>query len=340
MLKISNNSKVYINCPAGVVTGGTELLHQLEDYLVRQNIDAYIVYFGDKEHKVPDAFKKYSIRLANDVIDDSRNIEVYCETTFCNMNSHPNIQKLIWWLSVDNYLINNESSLFDLLSWDIKKGRRIFIRRIINAIRRKTNFKWGRNVSSYSQDKYIHCYQSEYARIFLAQKGINKSYPLSDYINQEFMDVPALFPKDDIVLYNPNKGGEFTKKLIELAPDIKWIALKGLSRSELVEIMRNAKVYIDFGEHPGKDRLPRECAMNGCVIITGKRGAAKYKEDVWIDDSYKFNENQPKDIIDKIKEVFENYDTSYAKQSEYHERIRKEKEIFEKEIDDLFLLKK
>jgi len=33
------------------------------------------------------------------------------------------------------------------------------------------------------------------------------------------------------------------------------------------------QVYIDFGHHPGQDRLPREAVQCGCVVITGKRGS-------------------------------------------------------------------
>ena len=33
------------------------------------------------------------------------------------------------------------------------------------------------------------------------------------------------------------------------------------------------QVYIDFGHHPGQDRLPREAVQCGCVVITGTRGS-------------------------------------------------------------------
>ena len=53
--------------------------------------------------------------------------------------------------------------------------------------------------------------------------------------------------------------------------------------------MMESKVYIDFGNHLGKDRIPREVA-SGCCIITGKTGADKYKEDVYIGEKFKFDE--------------------------------------------------
>ena len=75
-----------------------------------------------------------------------------------------------------------------------------------------------------------------------------------------------------------------------LANDINWVPLQNMTRSELVNVMRVAKVFVDFGYHPGKDRLPRECAANGCCVITGMRGSANYFEDVPIPSKYKFDE--------------------------------------------------
>ncbi len=41
--------------------------------------------------------------------------------------------------------------------------------------------------------------------------------------------------------------------------------------------MRKAKLYIDFGYHPGKERMPREACLLDCCLIIGKDGSAKYK---------------------------------------------------------------
>ena len=52
-------------------------------------------------------------------------------------------------------------------------------------------------------------------------------------------------------------------------------------------MLRRARIYIDFGPHPGMDRLPREAALAGCVVITNAEGAAQYDEDVPIPGDYK-----------------------------------------------------
>ena len=43
---------------------------------------------------------------------------------------------------------------------------------------------------------------------------------------------------------------------------------------------RRGQVYIDFGHHPGQDRLPREAAACGCLVVTGTRGSAGFHADV------------------------------------------------------------
>ena len=54
---------------------------------------------------------------------------------------------------------------------------------------------------------------------------------------------------------------------------VKFIPLRGLSREQLNDLFFKAKIYIDFGKFPGKDRLFREAALNNCCILTGKFGA-------------------------------------------------------------------
>jgi len=140
-------------------------------------------------------------------------------------------------------------------------------------------------------------------------------------------------------LYNPKKGFEFTKELINYSNDLKWIPIQNMTTQEVHELLKESKVYIDFGNHPGKDRFPREAAISGCCIITGKKGSAAYYDDVPIADCYKFddsNENIPH-IVNKIKECMEKYDTKIYDFSYYREFILNEYEIFEKDVQELFI---
>ena len=54
---LDSNSKIFLIAPAGIVTGGVELVHQLADVLNRNGKNAYILYVGDKPHEVPEDYK-------------------------------------------------------------------------------------------------------------------------------------------------------------------------------------------------------------------------------------------------------------------------------------------
>ncbi|PRR81497.1 hypothetical protein CLLU_31270 [Clostridium luticellarii] len=108
--------------------------------------------------------------------------------------------------------------------------------------------------------------------------------------------------------------------------------------NEIKQLLRKGKVYIDFGNHPGKDRFPREAAISGCCIITGKRGAAKFYEDIPISSKYKFNDNIANidKIINSIKLCLNNYDNEIKNFQEYRNIIINEKEKFEKDLLNIF----
>ena len=100
-----------------------------------------------------------------------------------------------------------------------------------------------------------------------------------------------------------------TIRKIKLAPDIEWRPIEKMTPAQVQELLAQAKIYIDFGNHPGRDRIPREAAISGCVVITGKRGAAANDIDINIPAEFKFDEKitKPQEVIEKIRAVFENF---------------------------------
>jgi len=186
-----------------------------------------------------------------------------------------------------------------------------------------------------------HFVQSFYALNFIKNRGIvqDKIYYLSDYLNKSFLETQTdLSKKENIVTYNPKKGFSFTKKIIYSAKDIKFVPLSNMSRGELIKTLQRAKVYIDLGNHPGKDRIPREAAILGCCVITGKRGSAAFFEDVPIPDEYKFEDrevNIPK-IIEKIEDCFENFEERNKDFDYYREVIKNEPQKFLEDLKKIF----
>lgn len=103
-------------------------------------------------------------------------------------------------------------------------------------------------------------------------------------------------------------------------------------------LLLKSKVYIDFGNHPGKDRIPREAAISGCCVITGLRGSAKYYEDVPINNEYKIKDSEDNiiEIINKIQNIFENFEENYLNFEEYRKYILNEEKVFNQNVKYIF----
>ena len=345
MLKFYSDTKIYVHCPAGVVTGGAELLHQLVSFLNDNDKEAYIVYFGNHKHVLPKDYQCYNINIAENVINSERNIEVIYEGIFNFIQNNQSTQKFLWWLSVDNFYLCSTTflSLNDLLMFSWKLWFLTLLKRCYYFVFKPSQLP--QNILSIKElrdTKTLNGYQSEYAQFFLQSHGFKELIALKDYINTDnFNDVLNYSNRKDIILYNPKKGIEFTKKIITQAPDLQWVPIQKMSRMQVIDIMRKAKVYVDFGYHPGKDRLPRECAVNGCCIITGMRGSAAFFEDVMIPEKYKFKEGKKsiKKIIETIRWVLDNYQIAVKDFDVYRTKIIAEKKEFEDQIKFIFGIK-
>ena len=341
MIKISHKSKVYVHAPAGVVTGGAELLHQLVDRINTLGIDAYIVYFGTGTHIIPEDYSCYNIKTADTIEDSENNIEVIYEGVFDKAFERKQIQKILWWLSVDNFFICSQGFLnfWTMSSYSIRLACRGIILKLYRKLKYHIPIK-SISFSKIRQIRALHAYQSEYAHKFLLDKGIYEVVPLKDFINLDWLstdrsEIQSI--KEDLILYNPKKD-RLVKHLKKAAPHLKWVALTGYTRNELQELIKKAKVYIDFGYHPGKDRLPRECAMSGCCVICGEKGSAAYYEDVPIPSMYKFKDNRSSipSIIATIEHVFANYDSCSKEYTYYRNNIKNEYSDFNRQVANIF----
>jgi hypothetical protein len=187
----------------------------------------------------------------------------------------------------------------------------------------------------------LNLVQSEYARLFLLAKGISpgKIVDLSDYLHPSFLEPFSFSKRMNIVIYNPKKGYRITEKIIHFNPDISFIKLENMTRKEEISLMRKAKVYIDFGNHPGKDRIPREAVSQGCCLITNTQGAAKNSKDIPIPNYLKFDISHLNlsKIRSTILDFFSNYNKEVLLFKDYRSEIFFEKEVFEEQVKKIFV---
>ena len=325
---------VYVFALKNVESGGPELLHQLVYVLTLVGVPAKIVYI---ENRLPfevvdarplEAYEKYQVDTESDigVINQEGNIVVLPEIAYGMFDAFDRCIKVAWWLSVDGYIeaVKNQHGV---TSEDISKDH---------------------NPDYYGfkdRPDIIHLAQSYYAVDFLRN---NMMIPedqidyLSDYLNDIYLEgqVTDNSQRQNMVIFNPAKGGKRLRKLIDTTRDeIFWYPLENMTREKVRAAMNLAKVYIDVGEHPGKDRIPREAAMSGCCVITGRRGAAAFHEDVPIPDEYKFDDREDVDVDafkEKIIDIFEYFDERQRDFDGYRDMIRGEKEKFVMDVIRIF----
>ncbi len=310
------NKKVFlILAPAGRESGGPEALHQLCNAIDRLGANAYMYYIDGKQAQwcdvpAPARYEKYHTRHISNSLPGSpdnivfvfnEDLTPYIPTVTCR-------PKVLWWLSVDNYT-NNSGSPMPLS----------YLRTEID----------------------LHLVQSEYARDYLLHTvGIpeDKILKVSDYIGEAYGQfiLPSAYRKNT-ALYNPYKGLAELKPLMEKASWLTWIPLTGLTEEQVVVLMQSSKLYVDFGGFPGKDRIPREAASCGCCVITGKKGAAAFEQDVPIPEKYKFDDipNQYDQIERLMHEICEDFDAHSRDFDAYRAGIRGEKECFDREVGEL-----
>ena len=304
-------------------TGGTELLQQLCFQLRENGIPATMYYTENYENsKVQKKFGKMyhnpnvkSLEENSVVIVPETEIDSYLKIKI-------NFKKTyIWWLSVDNY-------------YGAGRIKTNTIRDAYRWFKHKRNLQILKNI--------YHCVQSEYARFYLINEiGIAKEkiFYLSDYINDDYLNKRNidLSKKENIILYNPQKGIEYTQKLMHDITEYKWVALEGMTNDEMISIFSKAKLYVDFGNHPGKDRIPREAALFYCCVITGKRGAADNDIDIPIPGYYKFETIDNIGLIkDSINKCMVQYELAIHDFAEYRNKILNEKDLFIKNALEIF----
>lgn len=311
--------KYYILSP-WAETGGPEALHQLCSTLNEIGEEAFIYYYGNdysQTHKnefVP-KYSEYYLKSSDidniNSLDEEDNVVVVPEVFPVRLiENFQNCKVVFWRLSIFTHGQQLNLPVFQ---------------NVYQGCQCDTQFKILKDSKLFDKSKY---------------------FMLSDYINQIYIMDEKRIPKNrkNQVLYNPRKGLKHTQSIINTlsGKGIDLIPITGMSNEQIRDLILQSKVYIDFGDHPGKDRMPRECASGGCVIITGTQRCGSNKKDIPIETKFEYNESNDsydyQKVVEFILEVLDNYDIYFEQQKKYRSVIRKEKKTFIKEIQDMISL--
>lgn len=308
MINISSQTKIYIIAPGNLVSGGPEALHQLYFYMDNLGYDVYMCYYDGG--KIADRYKIYNvtkfIELAQ-IEDNESHVIIVPEKLTYLLKNFDKIRKCIWWLGIKlydgretmprNFVARLKSLLIDI---DYK----------IYLIFKFSLYQY------FKESKYIiQCNDYNLCGSKYAYDWVNRRYknvklfvePISvEFLKKGLATNLNSQSRKDTVLYNPSKYSSVQATLISRSK-FEYIPIKNLNISEMIELFREAKLYVDFGEFGGPERLPKETVYNGTLLLVANHNAAKNDFDIAIPHQYKIDTSNVVDVEIKIKEMLDNY---------------------------------
>jgi hypothetical protein len=138
-----------------------------------------------------------------------------------------------------------------------------------------------------------HIAQTFRVHVLLREKGARRIVDVVDYVDPRFTGTkPNRHNVVFRVAYNPKRIGaaDLANRFFDDNTDIPACPIIGMSREEVHETLRQTMIYVEFGNNPGSDRLPREAASVGCIVLAKNAGGSSYFEDMPIDAEFKFSE--------------------------------------------------
>ena len=275
--------RIQLLIPFSASRGGAESLYQLAHTLntLEQNVE--IVYTLDwrsslrgRSPLIPPSMLKYTrnLKISENLSDEIGTVVIIPEIFTGYIRNIKKALVTIYWLSVDNYFVGYRN---------FKSGIGGFIRTTsLISTYAHPHFKMPMSLGEIGGRDFIHLAQSDYSQKFLQVALGKPSLKLCDYIsnipafNESFFN---LLLRENTILYNPVKGKKTTQYLLE-----NWessfipIPIENMTHEEVRKMLLRAAIYIDFGEHPGRDRIPREALLCGCCLISGIRGSAAFSD--------------------------------------------------------------
>lgn len=333
MLKINQDTKIYILCAPNFATGGPEALHQLGNQLNKMGIPAFMYYYpypAKGTNPVHKFYADYQVPYVDEVVNAKGNILILPETSPEHIfdKDFSQMTKVIWWLSITNY--------YRMLEPKIRRTKRkpsYWLRKLYDPMQFAT-------LSKIKELNIANIGHSFFSMQHLKKSGITPIGQISDYMSPAFFKkINDDVIKEDIIIYNPVKNKEYLDKIIALTPNYKWTPLINLSPDEVAEQMNKAKLYVDFGYHPGKERMPRESCIMKCCMIIGKEGSAAFKEDMPIPEKYRFDKTEANipAIIKTIALCLSNYDEEIKNFSDYRQVLKMEEKAFDNAVRKVFI---
>lgn len=312
---------VTLLCPA-VVTGGPQALHQLAHAFNRLGLPTRIAYYGTtariaragdamvcvapSENPCLVAYDKYCPVPSEGFPLAPDHLVVLPEVRAAEYQAFAPASVAVWWLSVDNAFHET------------------------NRLRQEKV-----RCTFFAERTLRHWAPTFYAREFLRRQGIDDVAMLSDFADEQFTTWRPDGPGSDLVVaHNPRKGGSLAHAFFLRHPELKAWPITGLTRREVWEAFRRARVYVDFGHFPGREFMPREAAAAGAIIFVRNRGAAQFYDDYPLAQAYRYADAELEDgrLHTRVLSALNEPGPHWIAQASLRQNVRCESETFQRQV--------
>jgi hypothetical protein len=329
---------VYVFYPRGRRTGGPEALHQLVDALRKNGQRAFLVPFVGTERipRVPD-YEIYDAPEAPKAIDVTGNAVIVPEIWIDLLRKFTHAKRICWWLSIDNSpvfrLNRSRSDEKTGLGKEYSVKPRQYLKDLATVLRPRRELI----------QSTLHLVQSHYAWTYIYAHLNVVPTLISDYtplFRIEGFRTPENHDRGRTVAFNPKKGSELAQRVMAETRGIEWRPLVNMSADSVYKSLSSTTIYLDLGQHPGKDRLPREAAHLGAVTIVARRGAGAYTQDVplpWIHKVQPTDSEFLKTTVALLEDIMTDPQPHRDSQDEYRASLVREKLMFFGEVHRAFI---
>ncbi len=334
--------KVFVYCPGNVLSGGVYSLHNLCARLAEAGFDAGMVYHsivpGILHHENILAYNVTSFVSVEDAAD---NILVVPETEILFMQRFAHIKKVIYWLGLNNYFKKPPFRR----PFQVKLFRKAILCRnyfgysagMTENLKRRLSW-WAKSKDRIWHEPVIHLSNSFYVALCLQAKGVEKVQVLHNPVQDDFYNVAGNGTvKMPGVIFGP-KTPKILIALCRLFFSFRVVRLKHLSPEQVMQHMKETVVFAEFGNNSGRDRMPREAALLGCVVFSNIRGSAAVHGDMPIPDIYKIPDkwiNFP-GIMKRLRHCVIHYETVKNDFREYVKALEEERINFPGAVKRIF----
>lgn len=335
--------KCQIHIPGPLVTGGPENCHQIADGLVRLGIDCRIQYYQtDAHHYRTITWDKDNPFAAKYRAEQRREGDGYHPThhIFGSVDQRvaqlfPAMPRALHW-NVTPAFCRKFIGMHRITEFLFGRSPRIRAR-ALHAVEQLNEKGWLQTRAAWSirrtSNPLLHAVQSHAAYCQLRDDYGQDPVLLFDYCHREFFETVGVVDsreREYDVVYQPRSEPHASVVLDGMG--LKTRVLKGLARPQLIEILKSAKCYLDLGNHPGRDRLPREAVICGAVAVIGLAGTAKYFADVPCLPDLRVKRDDWEQIRRQIRMVVSNPGHYRVRQRYFAEEIKRQQGDFDRQL--------